>query len=192
MDPDIESLLGQYAAVRLDMESVTANLSEAQFLWKPGANKWSIAECLAHLVVVDGTDLPGLRESIGNARAKGITGHGPFQYGLWSGWFVKSMDAPVKRFKVSAPGAYLPHVAKDPRETLAELLKIQNEVTELVKSADGLDLARVKVRLPIGPGLKMSLGRRFQLLAAHDRRHFWQARQVIQSIDRSSLSASST
>jgi len=124
-------------------------------------------------------DVPGMHSTIEAARQAGITGRGPFRYGLVSGWFVKSMDAPVKRFKVSAPGAYVPKLVTDPHATIEEFLRIQTEIRQLVRSADGLDLARVKVRLPLGPGLKMSLGRRFQLLAAHDRRHLWQARQVL-------------
>ena len=179
MDPDIEALIHQFESIRQDAESLTVGLTTSQLLRKPGANKWSIAECFAHLVVVDGMDVPGLHTTIEAAHKQGKTGSGPFRYGVISGWFVKSMDAPVKRFKVSAPGAYLPQQVTDPRETANAFLRIQSEVRDLVRSADGLDLARVKVRLPLGPGLKMSIGRRFQLLAAHDRRHLWQARQVL-------------
>ena len=179
MDPDIEALIHQFESIRQDAESLTAGLTTSQLLRKPGANQWSIAECFAHLVMVDGIDVPGLRKAIETAHTQGIQGRGPFRYGLISGCFVKSMDAPVKRLKVRAPGAYIPAPVTDPRLTVGEFFRIQSEVCDLVRSADGVDLARVKVRLPIGPGLKMSLGRRFQLIAAHDRRHLWQARQVV-------------
>ena len=57
------------------------------------------------------------------------------------------------------------------------------EMRRLAQSAAGLDLARVKSTLPALPALlrvivKMPLGARFELIAAHDRRHLWQAEQV--------------
>lgn len=179
MDPDLETLLEEFNRVRSDAEALTAPLSTEQLLWKPETNKWSIIECFAHLNVVDGMDVPALRSTIKQAHKDGITKRGPFRYGLVSGWFVRSMEPPVRRFKFTAPGAYFPSAVREPRETIGEFLRIQTEIGDLVRAADGINLARVKVRLPIGPGLKMSLGRRLQLLAAHDRRHLWQARQVL-------------
>ena len=178
MDPDIEALLRQFEDIRQDAESLVAGQTPTQLLWKPGTNRWSIAECFAHLVVVDGMDLPGLSSAIADARARGVTGRGPFRYGLISGWFVNWMDAPVKRFKVGAPGPYVPPQVKNPQETLNEFWKVQTEMRGLLCGADGLNLAHVKFRLPLLPWVKMTLGRTFQLIAAHDRRHLWQARQI--------------
>jgi hypothetical protein len=48
---------------------------------------------------------------------------------------------------------------------------------ELVSQANGLDLERIKVASPAGP-VKFPLGQRIALLAAHDRRHLWQAWEV--------------
>jgi hypothetical protein len=48
---------------------------------------------------------------------------------------------------------------------------------EVIAKANGLDLARIKVPSPAGP-FKFGLGQRIALLAAHDRRHLWQAWQV--------------
>ena len=183
MDPDLEALMCEFESIHREAEALTANLTDAQFVWKPAAGKWSVMECFAHLVIVDGTDLPGICSAIEDAQARGVTGRGPFRYGVLSGWFVRSMEPPVKRFKVSAPPQYVPPaVVKDPRETVNGFLRIQDEIRDLLGEADGLDLARVKVLLPVGPGLKMSLGRRFQLLAAHDRRHLWQAKQVLRAV----------
>jgi hypothetical protein len=44
--------------------------------------------------------------------------------------------------------------------------------------ADGLDLKRAVVTSPASRFFRMSLGAYLAFLAAHDRRHLWQARQV--------------
>lgn len=47
-----------------------------------------------------------------------------------------------------------------------------------LRSADGLDLARIKVTSPVTRLLRLSLGQWLAGLAGHQRRHLWQARQV--------------
>ncbi len=44
--------------------------------------------------------------------------------------------------------------------------------------AEGIDLARVKVRSPVLWLLRLSLGQWFALIAGHQKRHLWQAGQV--------------
>jgi hypothetical protein len=47
-----------------------------------------------------------------------------------------------------------------------------------VRQANGLDLSRVRVVSPLTSLMRMSLGQCFGLLAAHERRHLWQAARV--------------
>ena len=77
MEPELADLLAKFEIIATDSEALTAPLSDAQLLWKPGADQWPIAECFAHLVAVDGKDIPGLRAEIAAARRNGITGRGP-------------------------------------------------------------------------------------------------------------------
>jgi hypothetical protein len=166
----------QIENVAEDAQELTATLDDTQFNWRPSAKQWSISECLAHLNVADGLDLPLLTQEIERGRAAGLTGHGPFRYGSISRWFVGFMDAPPK-FRVKAPKVYLPPKGYLKDKVVPEFLSIHERMLELVTKANGLDLARIKVPSPAGP-FKFSLGQRFALLAAHDRRHLWQAWQV--------------
>jgi hypothetical protein len=65
-----------------------------------------------------------------------------------------------------------------PAEVLAEFAKLQGELVRLLRRAHGLDLARVKVPSPVTSLLRLSLGQWFHFLAAHERRHLWQAEQI--------------
>jgi hypothetical protein len=166
----------QMENVAEDAQELTATLDDPQFNWRPSPKQWSISDCLAHLNVADGLDLPLLADEIERGRAAGVTGHGPFRYGFISRWFVGFMDAPPK-FRVKAPKVYLPPAGHSKEKVVLEFLSIHQRMLELVTKANGLDLARIKVPSPAGP-FKFSLGQRFALLAAHDRRHLWQAWQV--------------
>ena len=178
MESELLMIIQQLDDINATARTVTSGLSDQQLLWKPGVKKWSIAECFDHLALVDAKDLPSFRVAAGDARTQGLTGRGPFRYGLLGSWFVRSLEPPVKRFKVKAPGPFVPNAAPDPVETMSRFYSVHDELRRIVADVDGLDLERVKVRLPFGPGLKISLGQRLQIITAHDRRHIWQAQQV--------------
>ena len=77
-----------------------------------------------------------------------------------------------------APKKYRPSKIFNAKETILEFQRIQHDLYSLVAEADGLDLKKIKVASPAASWLKMSLGARLDLIAAHDRRHLWQARKV--------------
>lgn len=164
------------------MESVTTGLTREQFNWRASAGLWSIGECLNHLNIVNGSDVAPLRTAIEQARARGITGQGPFQYGFLATKLIASQSLPIKK-KFKAPARYIPPPDADPASTIAEYRRINAELRKLAVSADGLNLARVKTDVPplpawLRPFLKMELGARLTLIATHDHRHLWQAEQV--------------
>jgi len=166
----------QIENIKEDAQELTAILNDAQFNWRPSPKQWSISECLAHLNVVNSKDLPVISAEIERGRKAGITAPGPFRYGAFSKWFVRFMDAPPK-FKVRAPKIYLPPAGHQKDEVIPEFLRIHSEILDVLVKANGLDLARLKVPSPAGP-FQFGLGQRLALIAAHDRRHLWQAWQV--------------
>jgi hypothetical protein len=178
----IPDLLRAFDANLTRAEAVAAGLTRAQFNRHPGPGRWSIAQCLAHLNVVNGQDLDPIAEAIRTARANGVTGAPPFRYGPLSSWFVRSMEPPV-RSRMKAPKNYQPPPEADRDATVAEYRRISGGLRQLLESAEGLDLQRAKTTLPALPPLlraivRMPLGARFELIAAHDRRHLWQAEQA--------------
>jgi len=182
MTNDLAVLITEIDANVSHAESLAAGLSHHQFNWRPDPTSWSIGQCLAHLNVVDGQDLAPVRAAIADGKSRQLTGDGPFSYGFLTRKFVASMEPPAKR-KLKAPKSYIPPEESDLQATLAEFRRISKELRTLAQSAAGLHLSRVKTRMPALPPLlrafvKMPLGARFELITAHDRRHFWQAEAV--------------
>ncbi len=166
----------QLENIKEDALELSAPLSEAQFTWRPSPKRWSICECLVHLNLTDGLDLPALAEEIERARTVGLTASGPFRYGFLSRTFVRWTEPPPK-IRVRAPKPYRPLPDQPKEKVVVEFISIHDQLLKLLVQSNGLDLARIKVPTPI-PRVKFSLGQRFALLATHDRRHLWQAWQV--------------
>ena len=182
MAKDLETLTSDLDANLLRLERLCAGVSQEQFNWSPAPGRWTIGQNVAHLNLTDGGDTDALRSSIDSGRTAGLTGKGPFSYGLLTRKFVESMEPPAtSSFK--APKGYQPPPQLDKDHTVAEFIRIQKAIRSLMRISAGLDLARVKTDLPALPALlrpfiKMELGARFELIATHDRRHLWQAEQV--------------
>ncbi len=64
---------------------------------------------------------------------------------------------------------------------MSEPRAYQEQFFDRLHRADGLDLARARVKSPVVSWLGFSLGAAFGLIAAHERRHLWQARKVVAS-----------
>ena len=182
INEDLAILIQELDANASHLESITARLSAEQFNWRPQPGEWSIGECIGHLNIIKAGDLPPIQSSIEDARARGITGDGPFTYGSISRKFISASDLPVKK-RHTAPKIYRPPATSDPAQTIAEYQRLNGELRRLALSANGLDLARVKTAMPAFPPplrwlIRMPLGARLTLITTHDRRHLYQAEQV--------------
>ena len=166
----------QFENIKEDALELSAPLSDDQFNWRPALRQWSISECLAHLNVLNGLDVPAIRDAIDEGRAAGLTGKGPFHYGFFSRSFVRLSEPPVK-LKFKAPKVYRPPSDQPKDKVMAGFIAIHDQLLELILKSNGLDLERIKVGTPF-PRVRFSLGQRFALLAAHDRRHLRQAWDV--------------
>lgn len=177
MNSQLEEYRQQFERIASEAKELAAGLTEAQFNWRPTPEQWSIEECLAHLTSVGQVEVDAIEKSVGEAKAKGLTGSGPFEYPIWERFILRETEPPV-RHAMPASKRFVPIHGQPVTGILPTFLHVQRQFTLQIERADGLDLRRVKVPTPITPLLKLSLGATFQQAAAHERRHLAQARRV--------------
>ena len=165
-------------AVLADAEALAGGLSEAQLSWRPSSAHWSVADCLNHLNVTLSKYLPRLDAMLAQGRAEGTVGRGPFRHPWVGNWFVRTMEPPPRR-TLRVPGVFAPVPDVAPASLLPEFRRLRAELLDRMTAADGLDLAALRTASPAARYFTLTLGQCFAALAAHDRRHLWQARQVV-------------
>jgi len=180
MDANAGALLAparQFEDTKKEAGDLAGTLTEQQFNWRPAPEKWSIGQCLAHLATSDHA-LPAIDRAIADARTHGWLAPGPFRYGWFTRWMIGSMEPPPKRrmrtFPIFTPAA----AALSRDQVLRTLVASRDRLLERIQAAAGLDLKRAIVVSPVTRLFRLPLGGYFAFLAAHDRRHLWQARQV--------------
>ena len=124
--------------------------------------------------------LPQLDEGIANAIRQGMYGEGPFTYWWLARMFVRMLEPPP-RFRAKTPAAFQPPPARARREIMAAFRAYQVQYVDRLRQANGLDLARARVRSPAAAWMYMPLGTGFAAMTAHERRHLWQARQMMRA-----------
>jgi hypothetical protein len=175
---EVEEFRQQFERISQDADVLVQPLTDDQFNWCPRPDAWSVAQCIEHLNTTARLYLPQLDEAIANAIRRGTYGEGPFSYNVFGRFFTAAMEPPA-RFRLRAPTAFHPPPARPRSEVMAAFRAYQVQFTDRLRQANGLDLARAKVRSPTTTWLRFSLGSGFALMLAHERRHLWQARNIV-------------
>jgi len=175
--PQLDKIQRELEALSRQAQEVTHGLTEEQFNWRPFANRWSIAECLAHLNLQGSELLPTLDKAINQARNRSLFSWGPFKVSWLGRWFIKGTEPPV-RWRRRSPERQVPPQGQSINVVLPGLLDLHRRISDLMNGANGMDLSKIKVAPPGGPLISLNLLEMFMYLAAHERRHIDQAWQV--------------
>ncbi|HVE73204.1 MAG TPA: DinB family protein [Thermoanaerobaculia bacterium] len=148
------------------------------FTVRPTPLSWSAAECLAHLSISSEMFLPVLRQALERARGKRRAVKMDW-LGRILAWFL---EPPIrKRVKTSAP--FVPKSARAKAEAFGEFASLQEKLIDLVREARDADLG-FKIVSPFDKRVRYNLVSAFHIIAAHERRHLWQAEQAVAELRR--------
>jgi rhodanese-related sulfurtransferase len=94
-------------------------------------------------------------------------------------------EPPVKpRFKMKAPKKIVPRASPALSDAAAQFLASQDDVRAFLKTYADVDLAGVRFTNPFIRGVRFSLATGLHVIAAHERRHLWQAWNVRRAEER--------
>jgi hypothetical protein len=176
---EIGSLFEQFDAIESDVRALVSGLSEAQGRWRPEPGGWSVAECLDHLATANRVYLAAMGPAAELALARGRMRRGPAVPGVIGRWFIAWLEPPVKpRLKSKAPSKIRPREGPPLGDAFERFIAAHNDTRAFLQRFSEIDLARVGFPNPLVPGIRFSLATGVHVLAAHDRRHLWQAWNV--------------
>ena len=178
-DPAVRSFADAMNAVEGEFTRLVHPLTDQQLNWRPSDGRWSIAECMAHLAASARQYVGPIDHAVERGFARGLLGGRDFHPGRIGRWLIASMEPPPRR-KMQAPKKIVPQRFESATKLREAYATAHRDLIGAVSRAEGLDLARVKVSSPIVPIIRQPLGVWLLFLAAHERRHLWQARQVRQ------------
>jgi DinB family protein len=182
-NPTLQELVRQYEAVRSAANELTRGLGPAQLNWRPAADRWSICQNIAHLNISARDGFPYLDGMLDRLRNQGTRSEGPYKRTILGRLLVWNIEPPY-RTRVKTNPAHVPAESLDMTAEFALFDRNQTGYIERVQRSAGLDIGAVKDNLLLlagrtkGPAANLTLYDWFLFIAAHQRRHLWQATQV--------------
>jgi hypothetical protein len=157
------------------------------FTVRPTPLRWSAAECLAHLSISSEMFLPVLRAAIAKARQNAKKRGKPKMdlLGRVLAWFLE----PPIRTKVKTSAPFVPKSTRAKADAFGEFASLQEKLIDLLRDAREADL-HAKIVSPFDKRVRYNLFSAFRIVAAHERRHLWQAEQAVAELRRVQSAAS--
>jgi len=176
----LETLVQAFRQANADARRLLTGSRQEQLNRRPAPNSWSALECVVHLNLGNQEMLSAIRQAIAQGRQLPNPANPKYKMDLMGRLLAWSLEPPA-RMKFKAPAAISEPVAhRSPEETLAQFERLQDELVELLCSAAGLPIDRWKMKSPFA-NLRYSAYSAFAIIAAHNRRHLWQASKAVDS-----------
>ena len=176
---DLQEVVEAADAADREAEALSAQLSDPQFFWQPdGGRAWSVALCLDHLATANEVYTAAMTPAVERARAGGWPRRNSIQSNFFGRRFIASLEPPVKR-RMSAPGKIKPRPARSREEIMRAYRQSHDRIRALAHASADLDVNRATFTNPFISWVKVRVGTGFRIMAAHDRRHLWQAKRVL-------------
>jgi len=175
---ELAGLIEELGAVTNDARKVFGSLSAEQLNWKPSAEQWSVGQCFDHLIQTNRCFFPEMeRVAAGTFKSSLWARVSPFS-GLIGRLIIGSLD-PVKGRKTKAARVFLPASSDIAPEVIEKFEGHQTELAERMRATAGRDLRRTMVTSPVTSVATYSLLDAYRIIVGHERKHFEQARRVM-------------
>ncbi len=174
---DVSAIRQQYQALITREHEVFEGVDEELAAQRPSPGRWSMAECIAHLNVTGDPYLESLTSMMDDAERRQTPrrrAHGP---GVFARWLTRTLEPPY-RLRVKTFTRFEPQAGAGLTQTLSMFEKQQQSFLGLIERMERQGVPRMRVASPVQPLLRLHADDWLRFLAAHARRHLWQAEQV--------------
>lgn len=168
-----------FDAVIRDAQATFGALDARQLNWRSDEGRWSVAQCFDHLLAANRLMLASARDALASGPTS-VWQRLPVLPGLLGRLLIRSQSPGATRKYRASPGAR-PTASDIPADVLERFIRQQREAMDWLKGLDERRAGRTIMTSPFARAITYSVLDGCRLMAAHDRRHFEQARRVVGS-----------
>jgi hypothetical protein len=161
-----------------EVEENFTSLNEAQLNWKENAEKWSIAQCLSHLVETNSSYFDTFEKIVAGKYTPSFwTKYSPFS-GFFGKFVIESVN-PIKVKPIKVPTqTWQPTSSNLSRQIVPQFIQNQKRILDKIHLMSNLPLTQIKLASPANFFLTYSLSDAFEIIILHGQRHVNQAKKV--------------
>ncbi|MGE0128864.1 MAG: DinB family protein [Blastocatellales bacterium] len=167
-------------AIASDATALFGHLNTQQLNWKPGADSWSVAQCLEHLISINREYFPVFTRILKGEYGKKFLHRIPLLPAMFGSLMIKVVS-PNFHQKLKAPAAAQPASSSIDPQIVDRFIADQHETLAMMRSLEKNDPEKIIITSPFASVVVYSLLDTFRIVVAHERRHFAQAQRVIEA-----------
>ena len=166
----------ELTAIARDAQSAFGALDERQLNWRPDASRWSVAQCLDHLLNADREMFQAIDAAMDVSRPRTVWQGLPVLPRVFGRLLITSQMPQATR-KFTAPRATTPAASAIDAGIVERFVTHQHEAAARMHALDGRDVTRIMVS-PFVSFITYSVLDGCRLIVTHEHRHLEQARRV--------------
>lgn len=173
---DLPALISEANSIASNAKLSFGNLTPSQLNWKPGADRWSVAQCFEHLLNSHKGYLP-IVDSVLAGKKPTLLERVPVFPGILGKLLIKQLDPTTTR-KLRSPKNFEPAQSVISASVIDDFVDQQNTIVQKMKSTEHLDLEKIVITSPAVSAVTYSLMDAYRVIVVHGARHFQQAKRV--------------
>ncbi len=182
MREQITHLLNEIDTVSMQFQATFSALSREQLNWKPEPETWSIAQNIDHLMVVNETYFPIIEQIKEGRYPLPITAKIPYLPNLFARLIYNAVQ-PTRKRKTITSKNWEPMVTEFDREIIPRFIDYQLKLKHMIEEAEDLLKNRQIIVSPANNYIVYPMDKAFDIIIAHEKRHFNQAMEVKRLLD---------
>jgi hypothetical protein len=178
MQQQLGAIVAELESAQTRLHRLADQLPDARWKSRPGQYRWSAAECVEHLNITSKAYLPRLRRALEAATPSPRVTHHRRDF---LGWLFSALVGPMPRLgktkigRVKTPPEFVPSSAPERAVAIAEFDRLQGELIDVTRQADGYPLGEMKIISPFGGRIRYNFYSALRILPRHQERHIEQA-----------------
>lgn len=177
---NLAALMDEAVKIKDEALATFGNLTPVQINWKPGADEWSIGQCLDHLILTNRPYFPVFEKIAAGEYSRTPWERVPLLPALF-GRLIVGAVSPKSTRKVKARPKFMPASSDVGGDIITEFARQQDELVRLMKATEKLPIEKIVIRSAVASLVTYSLLDGYRILVTHERRHFMQAERVMAS-----------
>lgn len=154
------------------------HLSAEELNLKLNAQTWSVGQVIDHLIVTNESYYPVVKSVRDGSYKVPFTGKFGFMVNFFGNFILKAVQ-PDNKKKIKTFPVWEPHQSNIPADIVARFEKHQTELKQFVKDNADLVEKGALISSPANRNIVYKVEALFDILVAHEKRHFEQARGIM-------------
>lgn len=180
MSREVSGFITNAKIISDQVRETFGDLSNEQLNWKPNSDQWSVGQCFDHLIKINSTYFPQFESIIKDPRKQKFWEKYSPLSGFFGNLLFKNLSPESER-KLKAPKVARPSASNISPNIIEDFVRHQAELIDKIRQTENLDTKKIIITSPFIKAITYSLYDGYRIIYTHERRHFNQAKRLIET-----------